>query len=156
MPVLAPGDGEVVAAGATMPDNDVGHPAFDFVVEARRDLRRINGNYVMRDHHTGEYSLLCHIQQGRLTVRTGERVRQGQPFAPLGNSVAIAHAHLHYELSDGDDMRQSERLPVYFRRYRHLRGAQATAVVIGLPDTGDIVESAVPWTLGRCSTARGT
>jgi murein DD-endopeptidase MepM/ murein hydrolase activator NlpD len=127
-----------------MPDNDVGRSAFDFAAEARRDLRRINGNHVILDHGTGEYSLLCHLQHGSLAVRQGERVRQGQPLARLGNSGSTTHIHLHYELADGYDLRRSEGLPASFRRYRLLRGARATEVAAGLLDTGDIVESTAP------------
>ena len=144
VPILAPADGTVVAIEAALADNDVGAPSFDFATAARHDLRRINGNYVVLDHFTGEYSLLCHLMQNSVIVRPGQYVHQGQPIARMGNSGATTHIHLHYELADGYDMYHSEGVPAYFRRFQRLRGSQAKQVDVGILDTGEIIESTVP------------
>lgn len=72
-PIMAAGDG-VVSASASNP---------------------LNGNYVFIRHsgrHTTKY---LHLSQ-RL-VRTGQRVRQGQPIGKLGGTGRVTGPHLHYE-----------------------------------------------------------
>jgi murein DD-endopeptidase MepM/ murein hydrolase activator NlpD len=54
------------------------------------------GNMVVVAHRSGYTSFYGHNQV--LLVRTGERVRQGQPLALLGNSGASTAPHLHFEI----------------------------------------------------------
>jgi murein DD-endopeptidase MepM/ murein hydrolase activator NlpD len=54
------------------------------------------GNYVVITHRSGYISFYGHNQV--LLVRPGERVRQGQPIALLGNSGVSTAPHVHFEL----------------------------------------------------------
>jgi murein DD-endopeptidase MepM/ murein hydrolase activator NlpD len=54
------------------------------------------GNLVVVSHRSGYVSFYGHNQA--LLVRAGERVRQGEPIALLGNSGASSAPHLHFEL----------------------------------------------------------
>jgi murein DD-endopeptidase MepM/ murein hydrolase activator NlpD len=54
------------------------------------------GNLVVITHRSGYTSFYGHNQV--LFVRTGERVRQGQPIALLGNSGVSTAPHLHFEI----------------------------------------------------------
>jgi len=96
---------------------------------------------VIIDHGHGEYSLLGHLQHGSVTVRAGERVRQGQLVARVGTSgSAEFEPHLHYELRRGTTM-SVEGLPAYFTDFDRLRGSVAQHVSEGPVNSGEFIKS---------------
>lgn len=62
--------------------------------------RRIYGNYVNIDHGDGFFSIYGHLKIG-LTVKKGEKVKQGQVLGYMGNSGYSNGQHLHFELRKG-------------------------------------------------------
>lgn len=83
-PLVAPCDGEVAAAENTMPD---------YSVPEQDPVNRLGNHVILR---CGEAEIvLAHMQQGSLTVRPGQRVRQGAPLGRAGNSGASTEPHLH-------------------------------------------------------------
>jgi murein DD-endopeptidase MepM/ murein hydrolase activator NlpD len=69
------------------------------------------------EHAGGEYADYFHLQQGSVTVRTGEAVVRGQLLGRVGNSGASGSPHLHFEITiplHGPDGK-SEWLGVPFR-----------------------------------------
>lgn len=138
----APGAGVVAAAYDGDADDDLatGKSSFDPERLPKEPLH-FYGNYVIIDHQNGEFSLLGHIQRGSLTVKTGDRVRQGQPVARLGASGSAEFSpHLHYELRTGVTM-AADGLPAYFSDWTLLRGRGSVTVARGPVDTGEFVES---------------
>jgi hypothetical protein len=113
--ILAPAAGTVVFARNDVPDNS--RPG---VIEADRflslpdPLHAIGGNLVVLDHGNGEFSLLGHMMQGSVRVRTGDRVERGQVLGLVGNSGNSDAPHLHYHLMAGDTLFQSDGLPSRF------------------------------------------
>jgi murein DD-endopeptidase MepM/ murein hydrolase activator NlpD len=73
-PVVAAADGIVISAGWSYP----------------------YGNLVSVAHRSGYFSFYGHNQL--LLVRTGDRVRQGEPIALVGNSGVSSAPHLHFEV----------------------------------------------------------
>lgn len=64
--------------------------------------KRIYGNYVILDHGGGVFSLYGHLLTGvKSYVRTGQKVKQGQPIGRMGNSGFSCGQHLHFELRNG-------------------------------------------------------
>ena len=144
-PILAPGDGTVVAIQAFDADDDVatGKSGFDPERLPKEPLH-FYGNYVIIDHGRGEYSVLGHLQHGSVTVRPGQRVRRGQPVARMGMSgSAEFEPHLHYELRRGTTM-AVEGLPAYFADLVRLRGSSQVAVPLGPINSGEFVRSSDP------------
>lgn len=74
--VLAPADGVVVLAAAQ-----------PFTLE---------GNLLMIDHGMGLNSAFMHLS--RIDVRTGDRVRRGQPIGAVGKTGRATGPHLHWGL----------------------------------------------------------
>jgi hypothetical protein len=113
--IRAPAAGTVAFARNDVPDNS--RPG---VVEADRflslpdPLHAIGGNLVVLDHGNGEFSLLGHMMQGSVRVRTGDRVERGQVLGLVGNSGNSDAPHLHYHLMAGDTLFQSDGLPSRF------------------------------------------
>jgi hypothetical protein len=137
VPVQAPGDGTVVEAKNDVQDHQVGEYKVD-IEEILRNPKSLSGNYVIIDHGNGEHSLIAHLRAGTVTVKPGDRVKQGQPIAKMGFSGDAFTVHIHYELRSGTPF-DVEGLPSAFRGYERLLGAQRVPVKEGVIDTGDIV-----------------
>lgn len=72
------------------------------------------GNYVVLDHHNGEYSLLGHFMRGSIRVWPGLPVRAGQVLGRVGSSGVSTEPHLHYQLMNEADYRSAHGLPAAF------------------------------------------
>ena len=57
------------------------------------------GKTVVLEHRDGSASLYAHCS--RLDVRVGERVRQGEAIARVGNTGRSTGSHLHFEIRIG-------------------------------------------------------
>jgi len=76
--------------------------------------RGSDGNYIIIDHGNNEYSVLDHLKKKTFRFKRGERVKQGQVIAQVGQSGLSTEPHLHFEVvSDPDPLRQ-RGLPVSF------------------------------------------
>lgn len=87
--VLAPADGTVTGIRDGMPDiafNAPGAPPLQ-----GRDC----GNGLAIDHGGGWSTQLCHLAKGSVLVRTGDRVRAGQPVGRIGLSGRTEFPHVH-------------------------------------------------------------
>jgi hypothetical protein len=105
-PVYAIADGVVAEVTNDAPDMNPGQ-AGEFGT----------ANTVSVEHAGGEYADYFHLQQGSVTVRTGEAVVRGQLLGRVGNSGASGSPHLHFEITiplHGPDGK-SEWLGVPFR-----------------------------------------
>lgn len=125
-PVLAPGDGVVVAAQNGIADNA------PTVMNPDQPL----GNYVIIDHENGEYSFLTHLQAGSVEVATGDRIRAGTLLGRCGNSGNSSEPHLHYHLQTTATPFRGEGLPTQFQSYR----ADGLPIARGEPRQGQTVE----------------
>lgn len=127
-PVIAPADATVYGCrddGADAPllngrmVKDMAE--FSRKIQAYRDLllqkggyQELLGNYLILDHGNGEYSHLVHIKKGSLRVKKGDKVKQGDVLAQVGNSGLSNVPHLHYELMSGPDLPNRRGLPLRF------------------------------------------
>lgn len=106
--ILAPADGFVVALFADAPDSPVSKRR---PVCTADDLR---GNFVLLNHGSGVYSLLCHLKPGSIYVHVGQAVAHGERIARCGNSGNTTEPHLHFQLQAGRDFCTAPSLPIPF------------------------------------------
>lgn len=104
--ILAPADGFVVALYADAPDSPINKRR---PVCAADDLR---GNFVLLNHGSGVYSLLCHLKPGSIYVHVGQAVARGERIARCGNSGNTTEPHLHFQLQAGRDFCTAPSLPI--------------------------------------------
>ncbi|WP_438348344.1 peptidoglycan DD-metalloendopeptidase family protein [Paenibacillus sp. FA6] len=103
--ILAPADGTVISVVNHIPDNEpVG------VMNEKEPA----GNVVVIDHG-GEYSFLAHLKKDSVTVNPGDQVKLGDKIGELGNSGNSSEAHLHFQISDGEDLFDSSSLNVRWK-----------------------------------------
>jgi hypothetical protein len=124
--VLAIGDGEIVAIGDKWPDKWVENPlkySIERITDLTSNLIRKNiefenaylGNYVIIDHQNGEFSAYVHLSENSTLVKPGDKVKQGQKIAKVGNTANSTEPHLHFQLMDGKDYASSNGLPAMFK-----------------------------------------
>ncbi|MBW8734173.1 MAG: M23 family metallopeptidase [Asticcacaulis sp.] len=93
--VLAAASGTVRAIRDGQPDFDVG--AFD-----RSRIKGIEcGNGVVIDHDGGWQTQYCHMRQGSVRVKAGDRVAAGAPLGLVGQSGDAAFPHVHLTVRHG-------------------------------------------------------
>jgi hypothetical protein len=140
-PVRAAGAGIVTAVHDGQPDNQI---IGDIDKWLDRDMTKnpmtSYGNYVLIQHAAREFSLVGHLQQGSVTVRKGQRVKQGELIGRVGNSGASGGVHVHFERRTGHGIAGIETLPPFFDglAVQGLERPLREAVAI---DSGDIVIS---------------
>ena len=126
--VRAPAGGTVVAAVASVADNELTPGGVEFAALPDDPAAAIFGNYVIIDHGDNEHSVLGHLQHESVEVAPGDHVEARQPVARVGLSGNTDFVHLHYQLQGGPDPRLAEGLPTRFAE-------------IGPLEPGTIVES---------------
>jgi murein DD-endopeptidase MepM/ murein hydrolase activator NlpD len=86
-PVLAPADGTVTYVLVGRPDQPIGSV----------DERYPSGNQLVIDIGGGRYLMMGHLREGGIKVNVGERVREGQRIARVGNSGDTSAPHIHIQ-----------------------------------------------------------
>ena len=128
--IIAPGNGTVVDAKDGVYDN----------IPGSRNYRDVPGNYVVIDHHNGEYSMLAHFKQHSIKVKQGDAVKAGTPIGQCGNSGNSNLPHLHYHLQNTPHWLNGAGLPMQFVRYY----ANGRYVKRGEPVQGEIISTVPP------------
>jgi hypothetical protein len=111
--VLAVADGRIVDEKDGVPENDPTAAAKAVPI----NLATAGGNYVILDLGGGRYAFYAHLQPGSLAARVGDRVRQGQIIARLGDSGNADAPHLHFQVMDANAPLAADGLPYEFRSF---------------------------------------
>ena len=113
-PIHAVADGVVTQVVDGMPENT------PRVLPQKVTLDNIAGNYVIVRIAANRYVTYAHLKTASIKVRTNERVRRGQVLGLLGNSGNATGPHLHFQVTDGDSVLQSEGVPFVFDQFTDL------------------------------------
>jgi murein DD-endopeptidase MepM/ murein hydrolase activator NlpD len=91
----------------------------------------VAGNYVVIDHANGEFSVYCHLQEGSIRVKPGDRVNKAMVIAKVGNTGNSGAPHLHFQLMDSPDFFTANGLPMMFEN------VPAQVMIAEFPVTGN-------------------
>lgn len=80
------------------------------------------GNYVVLKHDNEEYSFYGHLETDSLTVKKGDKIKQGQVIGGVGTTGLSNCPHLHFQLMDGPDFLSARGLPCYFSNIKDVSG----------------------------------
>ena len=112
-PVLAVADARVADLRDGVPEND---PTSD-TKAVPINLETATGNYIILDLGGGQFALYAHLKPASLKVRIGDRVRQGQVLALVGNSGNADAPHLHFHVMNATSPLAAEGLPYVFGKF---------------------------------------
>ena len=106
-PVLAVGNGTVVAAVDEYPDQVAGKTTGVTLANA-------DGNHVVLDLGDGRFAFYAHLKPGSVRVRRGDKVTRGQQIGQAGNSGSSDGPHLHFHVMNGPAVLESDGMPYVF------------------------------------------
>jgi hypothetical protein len=110
--LLAVADGTVVDVRDGVQDNEIIYKLPPFAFETG------TGNNVIIDIGDNKYACYCHIIPGSFKVKKGDKVKEGQVIALLGNTGQSDIPHLHFEVVTGKPtIIGGEGYPFVFREY---------------------------------------
>jgi hypothetical protein len=86
------------------------------------------GNYMVLKHANEEYSFYGHLVTDSLTVKKGDKVKQGQNIAKVGHTGLSNCPHLHFQLMAGPDFLADRGLPCSFSNIRDVAGNKLSLI----------------------------
>jgi hypothetical protein len=119
-PLRAPIEGIVAGAHDAEADHAAyrGLPSIGYALTQRRRLETgwvaLAGNHVLIDSD-GVVVAVCHLQQGSVEVRPGQRVRIGDVLGRCGNSGNSTEPHVHVQAIDSRDIQRANAVRLMFR-----------------------------------------
>ena len=95
------------------------------------DATRANpaGNHVIIDIGQGQYAVYGHCQNGSVAVRVGDKVTAGQVVCKMGNTGISDCPHMHFQISNAEDVFNAESVPYVVDKYLITGTADPTSVV---------------------------
>lgn len=94
-------------------------------------LERASGNYIALDLGNGRFAFYEHLRQGSIRVKAGQRVKQGQVIAQLGNTGSSSSGpHLHFHVADASATLAAEGLPFVLSGFE-MQGMFASMEAVG-------------------------
>jgi murein DD-endopeptidase len=111
--VLAVDNGRVVDLQDGIPEND---PASEKKA-VQINLETAGGNYIILDLGSGHFAFYAHLKPGSIKVRIGNRVKQGEMLALVGNSGNADAPHLHFQVMNANSPLAADGLPYVFRKF---------------------------------------
>lgn len=103
MPIYSPASGEVIESYDGEPDRKricFLYDLFRLLLNKPKEsggFGPFGGNHIMIQN--GEFFiLLCHLKEGSILVKKGDKVTEGQEIAAVGNSGSSIQPHLHIQV----------------------------------------------------------
>jgi len=137
--IYAAADGLVVDVLSDFKDEE---SLFDY--QKRRTISEpppfFGGNSIVIDHGQGEFSFSCHLKEGSIRVKKGERVKQGQVIARLGATPGGGYwfPHLHFQVQDGPFPLYNDGLPCRFENIALLSPLLSETGAVSVPKFGHL------------------
>ncbi|MBC1414452.1 M23 family metallopeptidase [Listeria welshimeri] len=124
--IYAPCDGEIVAVVDGISERKHVHWLRESVLALRKsitfneykdDYSRIAGNYIIMKCSNGVYMAFVHLQTSSISVSINEKIKKGTYLGNVGHSGNSTSPHLHFQLMDSDDIKNSNGILCQFEEY---------------------------------------
>ncbi|MBK8488854.1 MAG: peptidoglycan DD-metalloendopeptidase family protein [Bacteroidetes bacterium] len=102
--LFAPCDGEIVLVIDGVKENIVG------------EMNKIDvaGNTVIIKTANNEFLVFCHFKNQTISVKQGQKIKQGDLLGECGNTGHSSEPHLHFNIQNGIDMNSATGIKCYF------------------------------------------
>jgi len=97
------------------------------------------GNAVFVQHSEYEVSVLAHLKYGSITVKAGDKVRNGQIIGLCGNSGNSSEPHLHYHLQNTPIIQDGTGIKCYYQKVIVLENGNKKSKTNYSPIKGQII-----------------
>jgi hypothetical protein len=144
--IHAVADATVVSVLDNMAANAPGVlPAQDPVLAAKLTALNVDGNHIVLDLGDGVFAMYAHLIEGSLLVKPGDKVKDGQVIAKLGNTGNANASHLHFQLMNGPTLLGSDGLPYVFHDFDYA-GQVPVETIMAADDylTGNFLQDKLP------------
>jgi len=119
--VIAVADGEVTALKTDVATNV---PRADKAVLTPITRENGAGNFIGIRIDGDHYAFYAHLEPGSIQVTLGQKVKKGDVIAAVGNTGNATGPHLHFHISDANNLNGSQGQPYVFERFE-LEGKQS-------------------------------
>ncbi len=134
--ILAPADGVVVSVKNHFPDCRIMDDG-----QTDPDTPDIGGNRIVIKHASKEYSAICHLMPGSVSVEKGQAVKRGEVIAKCGNSGNTTEPHVHFQLQNTAHFYSCIGLRICFSGVeKRMYGKYSEVDTHPLPRDGDVKE----------------
>lgn len=125
-PIHAPTNGKIVYVKDGIPERKVAHWLIDSIIalklsasfdESIHDYSKIAGNYIVMKCENGVYMAFAHLQTNSIKVAMNQKVKKGSVIGNVGHSGNSTGPHLHFQVMDSADIKNSKGLPCLFEKY---------------------------------------
>ena len=82
-------------------------------------METVDGNHIIQSIGGGVYAFYAHLQKGTLLVQPGDKVKEGQVIAKLGNTGNSNASHMHFQLMGGPSALGSDGVPYVIDRFSY-------------------------------------
>lgn len=123
--VMAIGDGKVIEVGNKFPESKMNNTqtySEEFFTKLSKQLlpkiglkNTIAGNYIIIEHCSEQFSFYAHLSENSICVKEGDKVKQGDVIAKVGNTGHSTEPHLHFQLIDSKNLFEANCLPIMFK-----------------------------------------
>lgn len=113
--VLAVADGTIVDTLDALNDNTPGALPDPSTIT----VQTVDGNHIVIDFGNGLYGFYAHLKRGSLRVKVGDKVKQGDKLALLGNTGNSSAPHLHFQMMDGRSVLGSSGVPYVIENFEY-------------------------------------
>jgi hypothetical protein len=97
------------------------------------------GNAVFIQHREDEVSVLAHLKLGSITVKVGDKVKEGQVIGRCGNSGNSSEPHLHYHLQNTPIIQDGTGIKCYFQQVTIISDGKKERRALYSPVKGEVV-----------------
>lgn len=100
--IVGVGGDVICAAESGTVESAVEHP-YHYTAPLSVNRTREWGCYVKVRHDDGTVCFYCHMLQGSIRVKAGQKVNRGEPLGRMGNTGYSLGAHLHLEVRNREN-----------------------------------------------------
>lgn len=146
--IYAPCDGEIVAVVDGIKERKNVHWLRESLLAIKRsfifneykdDYSLIAGNYIIMRCSNDVYMAFVHLKTNSIEAATNDKIKKGAHLGNIGHSGNSTSPHLHFQLMDHLDVKNSFGIPCCFEKYEVYRNGVWEKTFEEIPSSKEII-----------------